>query len=372
MLAAPLYKISFPLPAFYLKKIFEEEKAESVTCRKREVMSYPPFRADGEPLNDMNTFWGRLWNFYQVINPCHMFETTTSLKEKQLLVAEFKKTKKLPKGKTDADMWHARNALEACVHPVTEKAINPVFRMASFIPVNCYIVPTSILPSTIASPLRTIWIHWFNQSFNCCVNYSNSANPNVSLGLILQGYAAAVIVSCSMALGATALMNKFKGMSPIQLTMLRSTIPFLAVGMSSSANVMLMRRSEWMLTSNIEKGVKVVDDEGKCHGESIIAGRRGIIKCCIARFVWNAPIMVLPPLLMHPLARTKFMTGHPMRALATEGGIVLLGLIFGIAPALALFPLYESIDVHKLEPQFQNLKDAKHRPIAHLTYYKGL
>lgn len=72
----------------------------------------------------------------------------------------------------------------------------------------------------------------------------------------IEGYAGAVSISLTIALGATYLTKRAARLGPGVAALIRSTLPFAAVAGAGSANVALMRRTE------LVEGVEVQDSEG--------------------------------------------------------------------------------------------------------------
>ena len=315
-----------------------------------------------DPIYNMSTYSGRLQYFYRSIDPRMMMENSASLAAHRELLKQHKQGT-WNKANCDAQLWQSRFALEACTHPGTGKEIFPLFRMSAFIPVNIFIVPYMMLPSTVASVGRTIGIHWFNQSFNAVVNYANRSGDEQPLTTLGQAYAAAVMVSVAGALGATFVVRRM-GQSPAA-TIARAVIPMCAVAFSGSANLAMMRWSEWTTV-----GVDVRDEDGTVRGKSVTAGRISLAECSSARVLWNIPCMMLPPLLAAPLMRNVPLLGS--NPVLTETMLILMGLGVGVAPALAAFPPLESVRAVKLEPHFQSLLRANGQPVETLRFVKGL
>lgn len=339
----------------------------------------PPFSLT-QPRRDMNTFMGRYQYFNNAIDPRRCFHSGPEILAAQRLLADFRSVQEnnaaignktgvaAAVALTDrAKLWEARAVVEACVHPKTGETLNPLFRMSAFIPVNIFIVPFMMLPSTMASPARQIFIHWFNQSYNCAVNYSNRSSESVPLATLGLAYGTAVGVSVGAALAGTRLMKRYGTAASTTATLIRATVPFSACVFASWANVAVTRQSEWL-----GDGIEIKDNDGTVHGKSRAAGRDGLGMCCVSRFMWNVPPMLLPPLLLLPFRRIPYFAASPRRQSVLEGLFVLLGLGIGIAPGLAAFNPVVSIAASKLEPQFQNLKKKDGTPITEFTFYKGL
>lgn len=327
-----------------------------------ELMNTPEFSLT-KPRFSMDTFAGRCAYFYSAIDPRMCLQTEKTIGDAKALLAEYK-AGTLKRKVSGDELWAARGAIDACVHPATGQVINPLFRFAAFIPVNFFIIPFMVLPSTVASPSRTIFIHWFNQTFNSCVNYSNRASDEQPIGILLQAYAAAVGASLGTALGATYALKKMGTAPSVKSSVVRAVLPFLACGISGSANVSMMRQSEWR-----GEGIPVTDEDGQIRGYSRAAGKIALMECSVARFLWNMPPMLFPPLLLIPFAASPFAKRH---AIALETLLVVAGMILGVAPALAFFPLNETVAPTSLEEQFHGLKRKNGEPVRNLTFYKGL
>jgi hypothetical protein len=58
--------------------------------------------------------------------------------------------------------------------------------------------------------------------------------------------------------------------------------------------------------------------EGTQRGYSTAAGRNALAKCCLARILWNIPIMIFPPLLVARLQTTALFRARPMLRIPAE------------------------------------------------------
>lgn len=322
----------------------------------------PPFSLTA-PRDDMSTYLGRCRYFYRSINPLMCFETASSLKHHQDLLQQYKVSKSTVTA-TDEQLWYARQAVEACIHPGSGDVIPAPFRMSCFIPTNIFINPFAMLPGTVASPARSIGIHWFNQSYNCLINYNNRSSDAQPLSILFSGYAAAVVVSVGMALGATAIMKKVGTAPTVASTLTRAFIPGLAMAFASSANVAIMRRNEWQTD-----GVYVRDEDGEVRGKSTTAGWASLQMCATARVLWNIPCMMAPIVSTILMSRFAFMRARPIMSDTVLCGVALAA---GVAPALAFYPKDVSVPVRDLEVTFHNLKRKNGEPVEQLTFYKGL
>ena len=324
------------------------------------MSSVPTFSLSGSRF-DMTSYWGRTAYFFKAIDPRLCLETSETLAAHQKRLDDFVQKRG---GSTDEQLWEARFAIENCIHPTTKVVIASPFRMAAFIPTNLFIVPFMMLPSTMASVKRTVLIHWFNQSYNCLINYNNRSSESQPMGPLLQAYAAAVGVSVSGALGATMALRKLGTKPSFAVTLVRATLPCCAVAFASSANLACMRRNEWST-----EGLPVLDEDGEVRGKSVAAGRDALFRCAAARVLWNIPCMTLPPLLTAPLLRIPLFAAYPV---GTESTLVGIGMVTGVAPALAWYPKHVQISAQALEPNFHNLTRKDGTPVRTFTFYKGL
>ena len=87
----------------------------------------------------------------------------------------------------------------------------------------------------------------------------------------MEGYAGAVVVSVSLAVGLNQFVKKVN-VSPSTRTMLSRFVPYPAVATASTCNMLLMRRSE------IETGIHVKDAEGNVLGSSQAAAQQAIFQ----------------------------------------------------------------------------------------------
>jgi hypothetical protein len=73
----------------------------------------------------------------------------------------------------------------------------------------------------------------------------------------------------------------------------RKIVPFCAVAAADVLNLGITRRDEFL------EGIKVFDEHGDEIGQSRLAGARAVSACTAGRIFAAAPILVIPPLVMH-------------------------------------------------------------------------
>ncbi|KPA73732.1 putative mitochondrial tricarboxylate carrier [Leptomonas pyrrhocoris] len=326
-------------------------------------MAPPPFSMERTKY-DMSSFWGRTRYWAESISPVMLLENERTLQKAQMLLDRWKDGQ--AGNASDAELWHARMAVESCIHPTTKEVLSPVFRMSMFLPMNYFVVPVMMMPSTVMSISRTIAIQWFNQSYNSAVNYANRSSDAQPASEIAKAYTAAVVVACGGSLTATMWLKRVPT-GTVKATLIRASVPYLAVSCAAVVNLASMRKNEWLSSG---EGIRVVDEDGRERGTSTAAGFDSLKKCSATRVIWNLPCMVLPTLCMMPLLRVSRLARR--HSVATESFLQMLGISIGVPPALAAYALTQTIPATKLEPRLQNLTREDGSPVQNFTYYKGL
>ncbi|XP_060072870.1 sideroflexin-5-like [Ylistrum balloti] len=319
---------------------------------------YPPFELQKSRF-DQGTFYGRLRHFLDVIDPSTLLTTESKLNECIQLLDDYK-NKKTPPGTTDEQLWRAQKVKQAIIHPDTGEKILMPFRMSGYVPFGSPIVVGLLLPNPSIKGV-ILW-QWLNQSHNACVNYANrNATKPTPTSKFMAGYIGAVSSAVSIAVGLNQLIKKADKFSPSTKTLISRFVPFPAVAAANVCNVLLMRNNE------LSEGIDVVDSNQKVVGTSKIAAKRAVRETAITRMFLPAPILMLPPLVMSLVERTRFLKANPKYHLAVNA--VVCTAVFGCAlpVAIALFPQYSQIAVADLEPEFQTKTTE-----SILSYNKGL
>ena len=136
--------------------------ADGLRRRADSAPDVPPFSLDA-PRYTQDTFSGRLRHFLDMTDPRTLFVGKDELRRSLSMLEEFKKTKQLPSGACDADMWRARKIKESTVHPDTGETIFAPFRMSGFVPFGSITVIGMLLPNQ--TPLSTVFWQWANQRY---------------------------------------------------------------------------------------------------------------------------------------------------------------------------------------------------------------
>jgi sideroflexin-5 len=156
----------------------------------------------------------------------------------------------------------AQVVVSTAIHPDTNEFIPWTMRCSSFLPMNIPISFGFIIAAP--TPFNTIFWQWINQTYNASFNYGNrNATSLYTTSDIMKSYAAAVVSSISVALAIRkALSGRTNGMTGPKLIFFNSISSFFACSTAGFLNAWFMRRTE------LEKGIDVYDEKGKCYGKS--------------------------------------------------------------------------------------------------------
>jgi sideroflexin-5 len=328
---------------------------------------------------DQSKLLGRIKYFYKLTNPLTLFTSKKKLNNSILILNRFRNGTLLnekryiemknndPNG-FNKMLWDARNIKESIIHPDTNKPIFPLFRFSFYGLSQFMIIPLMIAKSTIISPQRTIAIHFINQSYNAGCNYANRniTNTNNS-STFIKGYIGAVFTSVSLALGATVVANKSKKIPKLLQSSFRIGLPFTACVVAGCTNLVMVRQEE------LSDGIQLFDNNNNMVGKSKLAARDALMKCSMARFIWNIPIMIGVPLIIKFLERMyPIIIKNPRLGMLTNVFISGTMCMIAIPPSLGLFPQYDSLNVDELEDKYHNIYDKNNKRIEWLYFNKGL
>ena len=200
------------------------------------------------------------------------------------------------------------------------------------------------------------------------INFSNANKSTpVSHRELAQNYFLAVSASCSVALGLNALVPRLKSLSPGAKTVLTRLVPFAAVASAGALNVFLMRSSELRhgidvypsMASDREDSSsqkRSQEDEQQTPPESLgrskTAALYAVSETALSRVLNSTPIMVLPPLILVRLQRSKWLSARPRMVLPVNLGLILTTSVFALPLALGAFPQRQGVAAESLEEEF--------------------
>ena len=310
---------------------------------------------------DQSTFEGRAKHFFTITNPLNLLASDAELEEAKAIVENYRAGKE-DKTLSEEDLWRAKSLYDSAYHPQSGEKLFLPGRMSFQVPGNMTI--TGCMMTFYKSTPAGIFWHWTNQTFNAIVNYTNrNASAVVTNEELGQVYVAAVGASVATALS----FNKLVASSPTLANGIAGRlVPLVAVAAANCINIPLMRRQE------VIKGIYIQDDNGNDVGKSGNAAKAAIMQVIPARVLMASPAMMLIPIVMTRLEKTKTLINNPkLKAPLT---VLLTGccLTFATPLACAIFPQTSGIHVNDLEPELQTSLKTKF-PNKEMYYYnKGL
>eukprot|EP01064_Diplonema_japonicum_P028598 TRINITY_DN441_c0_g2_i1.p1 TRINITY_DN441_c0_g2~~TRINITY_DN441_c0_g2_i1.p1 ORF type:complete len:348 (+),score=60.30 TRINITY_DN441_c0_g2_i1:54-1046(+) len=322
-----------------------------------------------DPYYNLDTYMGRVWHFYDVIDPRRLFTGAEKIMECKDLIRDFK-AGKVDGVKESKKLWEARGTLSALMHPDTQEKLHPFFMPSSFIPVNVPISAGMLLSSPTMFN-AALW-QWVNQSYNAGFNYVNrpittdgNNDQSEEIKTTLMAYGMACGVSCSVALGLKTWLNNAK-LSPSVARACSVAVPFTAVAGAGAFNVAAMRYKEAI------DGISVFDPvTNEDLGKSCSVAKTALFQCAMSRVVLPAPVLLLPPFVM-PVVRSfapKFSSSF-LGGVVIDLSVLTASLSVGLPFAIALFPQRGTYSVDSLEPELK--EKAKQLGIEHVRFNKGL
>uniref|UniRef100_A0A915CMQ3 Sidoreflexin n=1 Tax=Ditylenchus dipsaci TaxID=166011 RepID=A0A915CMQ3_9BILA len=321
---------------------------------------YPPFQLN-KPRFPQDSFLGRYLYYLDVIDPRTLLLSQEKVAESLELLKTYSanpKTSAIP----NEELWKAQKVKQAIYHPDTGQKIFPAFRMSGFVPFGWItgLVTGMLLPNP-SWPTLLFW-QWANQSHNACVNYANrNATKEQPFQIYVKAYAAAVLAAVGVSSGLTYVIRNANSLSPAKKLIIQRFVPLPATSLASTLNVLCMRGPE------LETGIDVYEDNGKCIGTSKVAAKRAVTETAITRAFLPVPLLLIPPCIMPFLERIKVIQRRPAVHLLVNAVVCTISFGFSLPIALALFPQTSSIAVSDLEKELQ-----KNTTDSVLYYNKGL
>ncbi|KAI8969829.1 Tricarboxylate/iron carrier [Pilobolus umbonatus] len=261
-------------------------------------------------------------------------------------------------------LWKAKKVVESTIHPDTGKPVLLPFRMSCFVPTNMVLVAGMLMPNPSIKSI--LFWQWANQSVNVAFN---SANANKTTPMSVQetgvAYLCAVTTSCAIAVGLNQTVPRLNLSAGVK-SLCMKLVPFTAVAAAGTVNVFLMRGKE------IREGIDVFTKEGESVGKSKKAGMSAVSQVAISRVLTNAPVLIIPPLLLAQLQKTQWVKSNPKLITPLNFGLIGLSLMTALPAAIAVFPQTGELDTAKMEKEFQGLKDQNGQIIHKLYFNKGL
>jgi tricarboxylate carrier len=207
-----------------------------------------------KPRYDQNTYGGRAKHFFVTTNPLNILASSRDLERAKEIVESYRKTKCLPQGVSEDQLWKAKYLMDSAFHPDTKEKMFFLGRMSCQVPGNLII--TAGMLTWYKTTAGTVFWQVINQSFNAVVNYTNrSGDKPISSTRLGISFAIATSSATATALFLNSLTRK---MPPIA----GRFVPFAAVAAANCINLPFMRSSE------IQEGIQLVNKDGEKVAQS--------------------------------------------------------------------------------------------------------
>ncbi|TKR94199.1 hypothetical protein L596_008514 [Steinernema carpocapsae] len=310
-----------------------------------------------KPRWSQKTFEGRLRHFYSTVNPLNLFVSNAALDKSRDVIKFYMKGAICPR-MTVEQLWRHKQIYDSAFHPETGEKMFILGRMSAQVP--CNMLLTGGMLTFYKNPRSVILLHWMNQSFNAAVNYTNRSGENpITKTELLRAYVCATGGALSVALGLNSVVGHFH-------PLIGRLVPFVAVAVANAINIPMMRYKEFT------DGISLEDEKGKFVGRSTSVAKRAIPEVVISRVAMALPIMVLIPMIMNRVDKTRWYKRNPWVAAPMQVLMVGFGLLFSTPFCCALFPQKKSVKVENLEPVAREKIQALRNPPKVVYYNKGL
>lgn len=165
----------------------------------------------------------------------------------------------------------------------------------------------------------------------------NFGNRNATSGQtnadIFKGYAAAVTSGITVGVMVRKLSAPFsKGATGAKLLLFNCIVGYCGSAAAGFLNSYCMRMSE------MEKGIKVFDEEGTERGISQIAAKKAVIETAQSRVILAMPTFVIPAVLTTVLEKMRLLPKKGALRTIADVSILTFALWHAIPIAVAVFP----------------------------------
>eukprot|EP00758_Cryptobia_borreli_P007457 Tbor_TRINITY_DN5303_c2_g1::TRINITY_DN5303_c2_g1_i1::g.4004::m.4004 len=204
----------------------------------------------------------------------------------------------------------------------------------------------------------------------CPVSFKNIEKATGISPKLLTSYSIAVLASCGVSYMGNSILHRMGSSAPY---LFRIGIPYFAVAIASTANVVAMR------SSDIFEGIRVKDVE---TGEELPtpsrnAGLMAVSQVAISRILLPMPLLLLPPIFMDRLfdsGKYKFFTRRRAKLyLPVQIAFIIVAIVVVLPFAIAVFPQDTVMDIGQLEEEiFGSAVNSKGNKVKQVTFNKGL
>ena len=324
-----------------------------------------------EVKKSQETYLGRLKYFFVITNPLNAF-----IKEEKAQWAKKKMENYWAQEKLHGGMLLTKDELQELLkaervynsiyHPDTKEKIPYAFRTCAFMPTNLPIIFGMIC--TPQNMFTVVFWQWINQTYNAFLNYCNrNATTTFTNKELAIAYTGAVTTSIGIALLGRKISERYGTTTgSISSQRLRNgLVSLFALSSAGFLNLYLIRYNE------TKKGVMLTKN-GKEYGYSKAAAQKAVVSSASTRAVLPIPMMLLTPMLWKMVEVARMAPKTTKGVAMADMLMLVLTLTVAMPISISLFKQELSIESKKVEPQYQNLKDAKGQLITEFTFNKGL
>ena len=303
-----------------------------------------------KPLYDQTTYWGRFMHMYYLCGPGSWNTLLVSNKELRRccdLVEQYRQMPTVQKETVLPEklLW-AKHVKDATCHPDTQMPIPFPFRMSAHVPMN-----TLLLLGMLSATTRRqhIIAQTCNQTFNAFQFFFNRNHSNhVSTGTLALATSAAVLGATGAVVVMDKWVEKLKARGSGRYAMAQLFLPLVCAASAKPFQIALMRSDE------LVTGVKVYDEtQETCFGSSALAGLTAIGLTITTRVTYLVQPMLLPPLLMRGMQKSRALRRSPMLLQAINFSFICACSAIATPMCIALFEQRSSLSISSLEPELR-------------------
>ncbi len=203
--------------------------------------------------SDQSTFYSRFLKYVEMTDPRTLIYSDDRVREAQKSLSDSLLRNQL----TPEELKLNEKIVNAAIHPTTGEVIPRPFRVSAIGPANIPIV-FAMIQCPASNVAGTLFLHWFNQSYNTACNYANRSGNEQSMEALGKAYGLAVSSACALAYG----LGKAVERGPKALKVLGPLIPLIATAAANVSNIGFTRMDE------ITNGTNVFDENGKVRNYS--------------------------------------------------------------------------------------------------------
>lgn len=323
--------------------------------------SVPTFDPKGQRYSQ-ESFGGRFAKMLLACDPTLLLYTASQVRGYRELLESYE----TQPPEMDRALWEAKRIYDSAVHPDTGELIPRPFRMSGYVPYNG---PICVAMVASQSTMPLLFWAWVNQSQNALVNfYNRNASSPMTNETLIKSYGAAVSSALVVAFGLCTFIKR--RYSPEKAKALLRWVAFPSAIVASSLNCYIVRSPE------LTTGIPLLNHRGEivANGEtSLEAARRGVNSTTASRALLQAPVYLLPPILLSGGYLKRFIAMNPATAVPITTFLLLVSFGVGLPATVAIFPQISEISVKDVEPKFQHLRDPQTgKPYETFYYNKGL